>query len=124
MTGHPAVVSPRRSGVCSGRGGCGQPLLAGGPPAGSDVSPGVDGLDEVAWRVFAPLVAARPVMRVSVDGGRSYPRARGLAAGRPAVPAAVATFDAAGRAPNVVFDLDVSKGGPPCSGPAMERAGA
>ena len=58
------------------------------------------------------MVAARPVMRLSVDGGRSYPRARVLAAGRPAVPAAVATFDAAGRAPNVVFDLDVSKGGP------------
>ena len=112
VTGHPAVVSSRRSGACSGRGGCGQPPLAGGPAAGSDVSPGVDGLDEAAWRVFAPLVAARPVMRLSVDGGRSYPRARGLAAGRPAVPAAVATFDAAGRAPNVVFDLDVSKGGP------------
>ena len=124
MTGHPAAMSPRRSGVCSGRGGCGQPLLAGGPPAGSDVSPGVDGLDEAAWRVFAPLVAARPVMRVSVDGGRSYPRARVLAAGRPAVPAAVATFDTDGRAPNVVFDLDVSKGGPARVAADAERLAA
>ena len=74
--------------------------------------------------MFAPLVAARPVMRVSVDGGRSYPRARGLAAGRPAVPAAVATFDAAGRAPNVVFDLDVSKGGPARVAADAERLAA
>ena len=88
------------------------------------MSPGVDELDEAAWRVFAPLVAARPVMRLSVDGGRSYPRARGLAAGRPAAPAAVATFDAAGRAPSVVFDLDVSKGGPARVAADAERLAA
>ena len=74
--------------------------------------------------MFAPLVAARPVMRVSADGGRSYPRARVLAAARPAVPAAVATFDAAGRAPNVVFDLDVSKGGPARVAADAERLAA
>src|SRR5512135_321834 len=112
MSGPPARSSPRPSRVCPNSGGLGQLRLAGGPPVDSDGPAGVvDELAEAAWRVFAPLVAARPVMRVSVHGGRSYPRAQALAAARPEVPAAVATCDPAGRAPNVVFDLYVSKGG-------------
>ncbi|HXZ69411.1 MAG TPA: hypothetical protein VEH31_00900, partial [Streptosporangiaceae bacterium] len=54
----------------------------------------------------------RPQVGNYVTVDRSYPRARALAAQRPGVPAAVATFDASGRAPSVVFDLDVSRGGP------------
>ncbi|MGZ6869240.1 MAG: non-homologous end-joining DNA ligase LigD, partial [Frankiaceae bacterium] len=74
--------------------------------------------------MFAPLVAARPVMRVSGDGGSSYPLARRLSVERPVVPAAVATFDAEGRASNVVFDLDVSKGGPERVAADAERLAA
>jgi len=110
--------------------GAGPPLSGGQSPLGQGPTNGDDtawpgaGLDEVVWRVFAPLVAARPVMRVSGDGGSSYPLARRLSVERPAVPAAVATFDAEGRASNVVFDLDVSKGGPARVAADAERLAA
>ena len=108
VTGHPAACRPAGRGLPGA--GRVRPAAAGRRAArGQRRVAGRDELDEAAWRVFAPLVAARPVTRLSADGGRSCPRARGLAAGRPAAPAAVATFDTAGRAPNVVFDLDVSK---------------
>jgi hypothetical protein len=64
MTGPPATTPLLGPRACLGR-GLGQLWLAGGPPADSGRPAGVvDELAEAAWRVFAPLVAARPVMRV------------------------------------------------------------
>src|SRR5512135_1027130 len=102
MSGRPAMTPLPGPRACVRR-GFGRLRLAGGPQLESGRPVGVDESAEAAWRVFAPLVAARPVMRVSGDGGRSYPRARVLAAQRPGVPAAVATFDSDGRAPSVVL---------------------
>lgn len=65
------------------------------------------------WRVLAPAIASRPVMRLSGDGGRNYPGrlVRALSTERPAQPAAVATYDADGFTSCFVADLDVGKAG-------------
>ena len=66
-----------------------------------------------AWALLAPAVAGRPRVRVSRDGGRTYPgRAERALDGRlPAAPAAVMLFDAAGDARCLAADFDVSRGG-------------
>jgi hypothetical protein len=65
------------------------------------------------WAALAPALAARGRLRISRDGGRSYP-ARGerpVTDRLPNQPAAVLLYDNAGCAPVVVFDLDASRGG-------------
>lgn len=65
------------------------------------------------WAALAPLLAARPRVRISRDRGRTYPLRgeRPLTGVVPAQPAAVHLYDDAGMAHALVVDLDVSRGG-------------
>lgn len=68
---------------------------------------------DLLWDSFAPVLAGRPLVRVSRDGGLTYPGStqRRLGA-RPGPPAAVPLFDAAAASGRVLLaDLDVSRGG-------------
>lgn len=72
------------------------------------VSPDAD-----VWRVLAPAIAQRPVMRVSRDGGKNYPHRgqRRLALEAPPnQPAAVPTWGADGTTRMIAFDLDTKRG--------------
>ena len=64
-----------------------------------------------AWRALAPLIAGRPLVRESHNGGRAYPvrGQRALTERLPAVPAAVPVYSAAGDTRVLVLDLDTSK---------------
>ena len=64
------------------------------------------------WAALAAVLAQRPVMRVSREGGRSYPasRQRPLAQRLPSQPAAVPTWRADGTTCLVVCDLDTKLG--------------
>lgn len=64
-----------------------------------------------AWRALAPLVAGRPLVRESNNGGRAYPvrGQRALTERLPAVPAAVPVYSSAGDTHVLVLDLDTSK---------------
>ncbi len=68
---------------------------------------------DLLWDVFAPVLAGRPLVRVSRDGGLTYPRSSQRRLGsRPTAPAAVPLFDAAAASGRVLLaDLDVSRGG-------------
>lgn len=65
------------------------------------------------WKHLAPLIAARPRVRESRDGGRTYHARweRPLTDRLPAVPAAVPLYSAAGDTRTLVIDLDASRGG-------------
>jgi hypothetical protein len=65
------------------------------------------------WSVLAPLLAGRPRVRESRNGGHGYLRRweRPLTARLPAVPAAVPIYSAAGDTRVLVIDLDSSRGG-------------
>jgi DNA-binding transcriptional ArsR family regulator len=65
------------------------------------------------WRALAPLLAGRPVVRESRNGGRGYPAKwqRPLTDRRPSVPAAIPVYSGAGDTRLLVVDLDTSKGG-------------
>lgn len=75
-------------------------------PAASQVSEAA-----AAWRALAPLIAGRPVVRESMNGGRAYPvrGQRALTERLPSVPAAVPVYSAAGDTHLLVLDLDTSK---------------
>jgi DNA-binding transcriptional ArsR family regulator len=66
------------------------------------------------WRSLAPAIAGRPRVRVSRDGGRSYPAGceRALTEALPERPAAVMLFDHDGGARCLAADFDASRGGP------------
>src|SRR6478609_7077480 len=66
-----------------------------------------------AWSVLAPLLAGRPRVRESRNGGHGYLRRweRPLTARLPAAPAAVPIYSAAGDTRVLVVDLDASRGG-------------
>ena len=68
---------------------------------------------EQAWELTAPLIAGRPAVRVSRDGGRSYPAGcqRPLTAVLPNAPAAVLLFDEDASARCLAADFDVGRGG-------------
>lgn len=65
------------------------------------------------WRALAAGIAGRPRMRVSRDGGRTYPRRneRAITEEAPNQPAAVLIYDNTGSARTLCVDLDTSKGG-------------
>lgn len=65
------------------------------------------------WAALAPLLAARPRVRVSRDRGRTYPirGERPLTATLPGQPAAVPLYDEHGVTRVLVVDLDISHGG-------------
>jgi hypothetical protein len=69
---------------------------------------------EQAWQLTAPLIAGRAAVRVSRDGGRSYPAGceRPLTATLPSAPAAVLLFDDDAAARCLAADFDVSRAGP------------
>ncbi len=81
------------------------------PNAGPTQASGEAGEAAAAWRALAPLMAARPIVRESANGGRAYPKkgTRGLTDRLPAVPAAIPVFSAAGDTRLLVVDLDTSK---------------
>lgn len=62
---------------------------------------------------MAPLLAGQPRVRLSRDGGRSYPQKheRSLTAGLPSVPAAVRIFGPDGCCAAIFLDFDSSVGG-------------
>ncbi|GAA1751366.1 hypothetical protein [Aeromicrobium alkaliterrae] len=66
-----------------------------------------------AWRALASEIAGRGRMRVSRDGGRTYPRRyeRTVTEQLPNQPAAVLIYDTAGAARTFCIDLDTSRGG-------------
>jgi hypothetical protein len=65
------------------------------------------------WSTLAPLLAGRPRVRESRNGGHGYLRRweRPLTARLPAVPAAVPIYSAMGDTRVLVIDLDASRGG-------------
>lgn len=69
---------------------------------------------EAAWRATTPALAAASRLRISADGGRSYPRhrERDLPVAPPDQPAAVRIYDQHGLARCLPADLDSSRGGP------------
>ena len=76
-----------------------------------------------AWSVLAPLLAGRPRVRESRNGGHAYLRRweRPLTARLPAVPAAVPIYSAAGDTRVLVVDLDASRGGVGRGAPGRRR---
>ncbi len=92
-------------------------------PAGRGAVPGPARLSaaaaadaaRAAWRALAPAVAGTARMRVSRDGGRTYPRRheRALAPGNPGQPVTVPVYDAAagtGRLLAADFDISLATG--------------
>ena len=75
--------------------------------------PGGEASPDQVWKLLASAIAGRSRVRVSRDGGRTYPgRAeRALDDRLPDEPAAVLLFDAAGAARCLAADFDVSRGG-------------
>lgn len=69
--------------------------------------------DAEAWRALAAQISGRGRMRVSRDGGRTYPRKyeRAISDELPNQPAAVLIYDTVGCARTLCVDLDTSKGG-------------
>ena len=66
-----------------------------------------------AWKALAGGIAGQPRMRLSRDGGKSYPRRyeRAITDQLPNQPAAVLVYDKSGCGQTLCVDLDVSKGG-------------
>lgn len=65
------------------------------------------------WRALAPLLASRPRVRISKDGGKTYRDSgeRELTERLPSFPAAVLTCGRDGLVRTICLDLDVSRGG-------------
>ncbi|MEH0110603.1 helix-turn-helix domain-containing protein [Tersicoccus sp. MR15.9] len=65
------------------------------------------------WSALAPLLAGQARVRLSRDGGRSYPQRyeRDLTSGLPTVPAAVRIFSRTGTCRTLCLDFDSSVGG-------------
>jgi hypothetical protein len=87
--------------------------LPGLPCPSTDADRAADQWAALAWAVAGGGRAAGRV-RVSRDGGRTYPlsRERDLGGHVPDQPAAVLLYDATGRARCLAADLDVGRGGP------------
>lgn len=68
---------------------------------------------QAQWAALADAVSGHQRMRVSRDGGKTYPRRyeRGVSAELPNQPAAVLIYDRTGAASTFCVDLDVSRGG-------------
>lgn len=75
------------------------------------------------WRALTPLIAGRPLIRESTNGGRSYPakNQRPLTERLPALPAAVPIYASDGTTRLLVADLDSSR---PGGTPAVARDAA
>jgi hypothetical protein len=69
---------------------------------------------EAAWHAVAPLLAGTPHVRISKDGGRTYParHARPRPAAPPGQPCTVAVYDPASASGRMlVLDLDITRVG-------------
>ena len=90
---------------------CDTPGVAPANPRSCDTLPRADA--EAAWRAVTPLIAGTPHVRISRDGGRTYParHARPLPADPPAQPCTVPVYDpASGTGRMLVLDLDPARG--------------
>ena len=90
---------------------------------GSGSVPRAD-LAVAAWRSVTPSVAGTPHVRISHDGGRTYParHARPLPAGPPGQPCTVPVFDpGTGTGRMLALDLDPSRAGRDVDDAAVER---
>ena len=68
---------------------------------------------EAAWRSVAPSIAGTPYVRISRDGGRTYParQARSLPAGPPGQPCTVPVYNpGSGTGRMLALDFDVARG--------------
>src|SRR5947209_1523745 len=77
---------------------------------------------EAAWRSVTPFIAATPHVRVSRDGGRTFPcrHARPLSADSPPQPSTVAVYDpASGTGRMLALDLDPARAGRDVHGAAV-----
>ena len=75
-----------------------------------------------AWGSVVPALAGTPHVRISRDGGRTYParHARPLPAEPPGQPCTIPVFHpASGTGRMLVLDLDVSRAGRAADGPAV-----
>ena len=75
-----------------------------------------------AWGSVVPALAGTPQIRISRDGGRTYParHARPLPAEPPGQPCTIPVFHpASGTGRMLVLDLDVSRAGRAADGPAV-----
>jgi len=98
-------------------------------PGVATASPGSpDGLSraaaEAAWHAVTPSIAGTPHVRISRDGGRTYParHARPLPADPPAQPSTVPVYDpATGTGRMLALDLDPGRGGRDVHGAAVEH---
>jgi hypothetical protein len=91
----------------------------------TDAGSSPDGLScagaEAAWRAVTPLLAGTPHVRISRDGGRTYParHARPLPAGPPGQPCTVPVYDpGTGTGRMLALDLDPARGRGGGAGPA------
>ena len=90
---------------------------------GSGSVPRAD-LAAAAWRSVTPSIAGTPHVRISRDGGRTYParHARPLPAGPPGQPCTVPVFDpGTGTGRMLALDLDPSRAGRDVDDAAVER---
>ena len=90
---------------------------------GSGSVPRAD-LAAAAWRSVTPSIAGTPHVRISHDGGRTYParHARPLPAGPPGQPCTVPVFDpGTGTGRMLALDLDPSRAGRDVDDAAVER---
>ena len=85
--------------------------------AGCNTVPAPDGLSraaaEAAWHAVTPLIAGTPHVRISRDGGRTYParHARPLPAEPPGQPCTVPVYDpGSGTGRMLALDLDPARG--------------
>lgn len=90
-------------------------LVGDGQPAPEGYSPGEAAYAraDAAWQATVTALAAGGRVRVSRDGGRSYPRSRErpLPTNSPAQPTAVRVYDEHGLARCLPADFDVARGG-------------
>jgi len=92
--------------------GCDTPRDAGTFPAHGDPADSAQSARS-AWRSVTPSIAGTPHVRISHDGGRTYPAryARPLPAEPPSSPATVPVYDAGtGSGRMLVLDLDPGRG--------------
>jgi hypothetical protein len=100
-------------------------------PGVATASPGSpDGLSraaaEAAWRAVTPLIAGTAHVRVSKDGGRTYParHARPLPADPPGQPCTVPVYDpGTGTGRMLALDLDLARAGRDVDDAAVQHRG-
>ncbi|WP_067470809.1 hypothetical protein [Nocardia amamiensis] len=89
-----------------------RPALFPLPDTDTDVPAPADAARELAWATLAPLIAARPSMRLIDPATNTTKGTRRLTRRPPADPAALPVYDPAHRTRLVALDFDSKRGGP------------